>query len=64
MLTNNEVYEQLRKEFDFQQIVHVVYHIYKFKEIDNTKWHDLDVEDTLWWKNKHQELINNIEVVL
>ena len=62
-MTNKEIYNELRKEFDAQEIVKVVYHIYKFKLIDNAKWIEKEVEDTQWWKNKYQELLNNIKIL-
>ena len=62
-MKNEEIYEELKKEFDFENESSVLYVIFKFKEISNTKWNDEDVKDTEWWRLKYEESLRNINVI-
>ena len=62
-MKNEEIYQELKKEFDFENESSVLYVIFKFKEISNTKWNDEDVKDTEWWRLKYEESLRNINVI-
>lgn len=61
MSKNEIIYEQLQKDFEPSEFLAAIYVISVFKKYDNTLWQESDVKDTNWWKNKYQELVNNIE---
>ena len=62
-MKNEEIYEELKKEFDFENESSVLYVIFKFKEISNTELNNEDVRDTQWWREKYEESLRSINVI-